>query len=608
MDPVCLWLIKVIIMRVFLNTDVLISLAGNDPESSRFLNIINKESDYSFWISAASLTRVHNSLSKRFVPGAARERITYIQDNFSMIPLRQSIVTAALEKKDTDFETAVQIASAEAFKMDCMVTHNVDLLKNTYIKTVTPDLFIKNMKSSDLDTVNQVPFLDLKAQHHQIYNEIDEKLTDIITHTGFILGKHVEEFEHNFAGIQEAKYCIGVSSGTDALHIALTALGIGPGDAVMVPVNTFMATAEAVSLCGAVPVFVDCDSYYNMDIARIREILQQRAPVKSAVLGFCEAFNGINRGRMTGREDGRRTKEESEKSRRLEGGKIRRLEDQKSRRSKTITNSNVRISAIIPVHLYGQPANMDEIMALAHEYDLMVVEDCCQAHLAKYQKSEVRGQRSEIGGQRSEVGSGWQRVGNFGAFGAFSFYPGKNLGAYGEAGALITNDKEWYETAKMIRQHGEIERYNHKMVGHNYRMAAIQGAVLATKLKYLKEWTRKRQNNARLYTEFLENVEGIQTPKELEGTDCVYHLYVIRTRDRDGLQQYLQKNGVATGLHYPIPLHLQEAYKDLGYKKGDFPVAEKAAASILSLPMYPELTEKQIRYVCDKIKAFKNKR
>jgi len=277
-------------LRVFINTDVLISLAGNDPESSRFLNMIHTASDHSFWISAASIPQVHHSLSKRLVPGALEERITYVQDHFSMIPLRQSIVCAALEKKDIDFETAVQMASAEAFKLDCMVTHHVDWLKDTYIQTVTPDLFIKNMRFSALDTVNQVPFLDLKAQHHQIYNEIDEKLTDIITHTGFILGKHEDEFEHGFAKIQEAEYCIGVSSGTDALHIALTALGIGPGDAVMVPVNTFMATAEAVSLCGAVPVFVDCDDHFNIDINKIREILHKTeseighrpTPVRSA--------------------------------------------------------------------------------------------------------------------------------------------------------------------------------------------------------------------------------------------------------------------------------------------------------------------------------------
>ena len=227
-------------------------------------------------------------------------------------------------------------------------------------------------------------------------------------------------------------------------------------------------------------------------------------------------------------------------------------------------------------------------MALAEEFGLMVVEDGCQAHLARYRKSDGR----------------WQRVGTTGEFGAFSFYPGKNLGAYGEAGALVTNDEGLYEKAKMIRQHGEIERYNHKVIGHNYRIEAIQGAVLATKLKYLDEWTKKRHKNSRLYNELLGGVDGIQTPEELEGTDCVYHLYIIQADDRDGLQKYLQEKGVASGLHYPIPLHLQEAYEYLGYKEGDFPVAEKAAGRILSLPMYPELTEGQIRFVCDKIKEY----
>jgi len=580
-------------LRVFLNTDVLISLAGDDSESNRFLNMINTASDHSFWISAASIPRVHNSLSKRWVPQSTRDRLNYIQNNFSMIPLRQSIVAAALEKKDTDFDTAVQIASAEAFKMDCMVTHTVGRNNNANIQIVTPDLFIKKMNAEDVDTVTQVPFLDLKAQHHQIYNEIDEKLTDIITHTGFILGKHVEEFEQRFADTQEAKYCIGVSSGTDALHIALMALGIGPGDAVMVPVNTFIATAEAVSLCGAVPVFVDCDEHFNMDINKIREILhkteseighrptQTYTDVSSCGLAEGKGVIASRKNRNLNKPDEPNLPRLSRRSGRSYRDEIH-VNEERSVFHRGDPNLP-RPKAVIPVHLYGQPANMDEIMALADEYNLSVVEDCCQAHLA-----------------------GWnhRRVGNFGAFGAFSFYPGKNLGAYGEAGALITNDNKLYETAQMIRQHGEIERYNHKIVGHNYRMAAIQGAVLATKLKYLKEWTRKRQNNARLYTELLAGVEGIHTPQELEGTDCVYHLYVIRTQDRDGLQQYLQKNGVATGLHYPIPLHLQEAYKDLGYKKGDFSMAEEAARSILSLPMYPELTERQIRYVCDKIKAF----
>ena len=419
--------------------------------------------------------------------------------------------------------------------MDYIFTRIVDDFENSSIPVLTPTDFLKKWDTGEFDSVTQVSFLDLKAQHHQIYNEIDDRLTDIIANTGFILGKHVDEFEAGFAGLQDAKFSIGVSSGTDALHIAMLALDIKPGDRVIVPVNTFIATAEPVSLIGGVPVFVDCDSYYNMDTAKVREI--------------------------------------------LENSRIEELRDS------GIEGENGKIKAIIPVHLYGQPANMDEIMALAEEFDLKVIEDCCQAHLA------------ELNGRK---------VGNFGAFGCYSFYPGKNLGAYGEAGALTTNDEALYNKAKMIRQHGEIKRYHHQIIGHNYRISAFQGAALAVKLKYIEEWTGKRQKNAKLYNELLADVQGIETPEEITGSSCVHHLYVIRTDDRAGLQKFLQENGVASGLHYPVPLHLQEAYKELGYKKGDFPVAEKAAERILSLPMYPELTENQIRYVCDRIKKFIN--
>ena len=242
-----------------------------------------------------------------------------------------------------------------------------------------------------------------------------------------------------------------------------------------------------------------------------------------------------------------------------------------------------KTKAIMAVHLYGQVANMSQINEVAKKHDLKVIEDSAQAHAAIYE------------GKRS---------GNLADASGFSFYPGKNLGAYGEAGALITNDKSLYLKAKMIRQHGEIERYNHKVIGHNYRMEAIQRAVLSTKLKYLEEWTQKRKKIAQLYTEILSEVDEIQTPKELDGTNCVYHLYVIQTENRGGLQDYLQQNGISTGLHYPIPLHLQEAYRDLKCQPGDFSVAEKSAGRILSLPMYPELNEKQIRYVCDKIKEY----
>ena len=369
-----------------------------------------------------------------------------------------------------------------------------------------------------------VPFLDLKAQYNDIKIEIDERFEDIIENTGFILGKHVDEFELGFKALQESKFCIGVSSGTDALHIALQVIGIGQGDTVIVPTNTFIATAEAVSLCGATPIFVDCDEYFNIDTLKLQDYLSDLS-IKHRALP----------------------------------------------------------KAIIPVHLYGQPANMDGITTLADEYGIKVVEDACQAHLARWQG---------------------KRAGNFGAFGAFSFYPGKNLGAFGEAGALITNDEDLYRKAKMFRQHGEIERYHHEIIGHNYRMEAFQGAVLATKLKYIEAWTRERQENAAFYSELLSDIEEIETPKQREGAESVYHLYVIQTDDRDGLQNYLMENGISTGLHYPVPLHLQKAYKHIGYKKNDFPVAEKAAKRILSLPMFPELNEKQIRYVCDKIKGF----
>ncbi|MGB5620343.1 MAG: DegT/DnrJ/EryC1/StrS family aminotransferase [Desulfobacterales bacterium] len=370
----------------------------------------------------------------------------------------------------------------------------------------------------------EVPFLDLKAQLPQILPEIEVRLKDIIANTGFILGKYVSDFEEAFAQAHDVNFCIGVSSGTDALHVALMSLGIGVGDRVIVPVNTFIATAEALSLTGAAPVFVDCDEYYNINAEKLERLLRQKA-------------------------EGERPK----------------------------------VKAVMPVHLYGQPANMDAITALAEKHGLAVIEDACQAHLARYNGT---------------------RVGNIGKFGAFSFYPGKNLGAFGEAGALVTNDENLYQKARMIRQHGEIERYHHRVIGHNYRMEAIQGAVLGVKLKYLDEWTRRRRANAHFYNRFLAEVPGIETPPELDGTECVYHLYVIQADDRSGLQKHLAEQGIATGLHYPVPLHLQEAYRHLGYKRGDFPVAERAAARILSLPMYPELTEAQIRYVCEQIAEY----
>jgi dTDP-4-amino-4,6-dideoxygalactose transaminase len=373
----------------------------------------------------------------------------------------------------------------------------------------------------------KVPFLNLTAQYMPIKDEIAAALQEVLDTNAFAGGPMVERFENVFTTFCQTEHAIGVGSGTDALWMALLGLGIGEGDEVIVPVNTFIATAEAISFCGAIPVFVDCDEYYNLDIGKLREVLRRMA-------------QGTKR----------------------------------------------KAKAVTPVHLYGQPANMDEIMAIAAEYELAVIEDACQAHGAEYKG---------------------QRVGSIGDAGCFSFYPGKNLGAYGEAGAIVTDNVELAAKLRMFRDHGQKKKYYHSIIGWNVRMDGFQGAVLSVKMKYLAEWTEKRQENARLYNELLAGIEGIRTPKEMPNTSCVYHLYVIQTDNRDGLREYLEQNRISTGIHYPISLHLQEAYKDLGYKEGDFPVAERVAKRILSLPMFPELTEAQIGYVCEKIKEYMTK-
>lgn len=370
-----------------------------------------------------------------------------------------------------------------------------------------------------------IPFLDLQAQNLQIRREVERKIAGIISSSAFILGEHVDRFERDFARTHDVAHCLGLSSGTAALHTALHALGIGAGDRVVVPVNTFIATAEAASVVGAEPVFVDCDEYGTIDVGRVEALLAGDA-----------------------------------------GG-----------------NGRGRIKAVIAVHLYGQPARMSDLCAVTANHGVHLIEDAAQAHLAEWER---------------------RKVGGFGAVAAFSFYPGKNLGAFGEAGALLTNDTVLYERARLFRQHGEVERYRHVTVGHNYRMEAIQGAVLETKLQYLPEWTKQRCARARVYDDGLAGIDGVETPSCRSEAGSVYHLYVIRARDRDGLRRHLAKQGIETGLHYPVPLHLQPAYAGLGYARGDFPVAERAAQRVLSLPLYPELSDSQIERVCESIREY----
>jgi dTDP-4-amino-4,6-dideoxygalactose transaminase len=407
----------------------------------------------------------------------------------------------------------------------------------------------------------QVPFLDLKAQYKQIEAEVLPMIKEAMENGAFIGGPNVTGFEKEFAEFCRTKFCVGVNSGTDALRFALMAAGVGPGDEVITVPNTFIATTEAISQVGAVPVFVDvAERTCNMDPAKLQEFLEQNY---SAADLTSQPVNSINQS----------THQPANYS---------------TQSTNQLINPSTKrpVRALIPVHLYGQPADMDPIMEIAQTYHLAVIEDACQAHGAGY-----RG----------------KAAGAIGAAGCFSFYPGKNLGAYGEGGAVVTDDPEVAQKIRVIRDHGQQEKYIHAIEGYNGRLDAIQAGVLRIKLKRLKQWNQARQTNAALYDELLGEIPGVRFAEVADFAESVYHLYVIMLDDRDGLQQFLAEKGIATGLHYPLPLHRQKAYEHLGYQAGAFPVAEKAAARLLSLPMYPELTRIQIEYVADCIKKFKNR-
>ncbi|MBA3037530.1 MAG: DegT/DnrJ/EryC1/StrS family aminotransferase [Desulfobacterium sp.] len=364
----------------------------------------------------------------------------------------------------------------------------------------------------------KVPFLDLKSQYLSIKKETDHAIQQVIDNCAFAGGPFVERFEKAFAPYCQCKEAIGVGSGTDALWIALIALGIGDGDEVITVPASFIATAEAISFSGAKPVFVDVnEATCNMNPDLIEAAITSRT------------------------------------------------------------------KAIIPVHLFGQMADMDPIIKIAKKHNLFVIEDACQAHGAEYKG---------------------QRAGSVGDAGCFSFYPGKNLGAYGEAGAVVTNNTELSETMRIFRDHGQSKKYYHKMVGWNGRMDGIQGAILEVKLKHLCAWNDARRKNAGIYKELLEDINSILLPFETSHTKHVYHIYAIRTVRRDKLIEYLTGKGISCGIHYPVPIHLQDAYKAMGLKKGSFPMAEKCADEFVSLPMFPELNRDQIEYIVQEIRNF----
>ena len=362
----------------------------------------------------------------------------------------------------------------------------------------------------------QVPFSDLRAQHEPLMAELVTAFREVTESSAFSGGPYVAQFETEFAAFCEAQYALGVGSGTDALWLSLLALGVGPGDEVVTVPNSFIATAEAISLCGARPVFVDIDERtYTMDPAKLEAAL------------------------------------------------------------------TMRTQAILPVHLFGQMADMDAILGIARRGGTPVVEDACQAHGAEYKG---------------------KKAGCLGVAGCFSFYPGKNLGAFGEAGAVVTDELEVRSRIQMLRDHGQVAKYIHAAIGWNARMDGIQAAVLSLKLRRLEAANAARREHAKLYDELLADEPRVIRPAVEPHNRHVYHVYAVRVADRDAVMQRMAERGVTCGIHYPVPIHLQRAYEFLGLRQGSFPVAERCARELLSLPMYPELTQEQIERVVDTLK------
>jgi dTDP-4-amino-4,6-dideoxygalactose transaminase len=387
-----------------------------------------------------------------------------------------------------------------------------------------------------------IPFLDLITPHIELQTELTKIFRKVLTTASFIGGPMVENFEKAFAAFCETEHSVAVNSGTDALRFALMAAGVCSGDVVVTVPNTFIATTEAISQAGALPEFVDVDERtYNMDPVKLREYLEQKCSKDLS-------------GKLVSRRSGR------------------------------------PVTAIVPVHLYGQMVDMDAILDLADRFNLTVVEDACQAHGAEY---------------FSRKRNRWMKAGSIGRAAAFSFYPGKNLGACGEAGAVTTNDSALAAQVRMIRDHGQAKKYYHDVEGYNGRLDAIQAGILHVKLQYLAGWNNQRRERAAEYKrQFDAAGNPVNPPYEPSWSRPVYHLYVVRTDDREGLMTFLKEQGIGTGIHYPIPLHMQKAYSSLNYTPGDFPASEKGAAQIVSLPMFPHLKTEQQARVADAILRF----
>jgi len=494
-------------IKLLLSPDLLIEALQN-PEtvSAQLIRHCSTDEGVQAWILAHSVQTCAEG-------GFAPEKIKNLIKGLSQVP--QNALTNELALESTaGFEVGMLVAAAKLFKIPFVVsTDSQEELEGVAFIDPQQALTIDDAAGSD-----RVDFLNLNLALHPMFNRMDSWFMEIIQNTAFAGGKHVAEFEKEFATYCDAPHVIGVSNGTDALLFALLAMGIQPGDEIITVPNTFIATTEAISQAGAVPVFVDVlPGSYLMNADLIEAKI-------------------------------------TEKTR-----------------------------ALVPVHLYGQIADMDAIMTIARKHDLLVLEDACQAHGAYYKG---------------------KRAGTLGHAGAFSMYPGKNLGAFGEAGCVVTSDPEIAEAVTCLREHGQSQKYYHRMEGYNGRMDNLQAAALRGKLPFLDGWNEKRRKVAQLYLKELGGIPNLQLPIIRDESGHVFHLFVILVPDPNGLSDYLKQKEIFTGFHYPVPLHLQEAYKERGEPVGSYPVSEACAAQLISLPMFPELTEKQVIRVCDEIKRY----
>jgi dTDP-4-amino-4,6-dideoxygalactose transaminase/acetyltransferase-like isoleucine patch superfamily enzyme len=443
-------------------------------------------------------------------------------------------VEKTLVKKGASIGSGATILSSICIGENAIVGAGSVVTKDVPANTIVAGNPAKVLRSiqpiNDVASQGPIPFLDLITPHLELEAELTAAFREGLRTAGFVGGPVVERFEEGFAAFCDVKHSIAVSSGTDALRFALIACGVQPNDVVITVPNTFIATTEAISQAQAIPEFVDIDEHtYNMSVAMLQQFLEKKCVRDASGKLIC-----LRNGRP--------------------------------------------VTAVLPVHLYGQIADMDGILELASQYGLIVVEDACQAHGAEYFSKKL---------------NRWMRAGSMGRAAAFSFYPGKNLGACGEGGAVTTNDAEVTGKIKMLRDHGQVKKYFHDVEGYNGRLDAIQAGILQAKLPHLEGWNNQRRERAAEYNKLFAGNNAVILPHEPSWSRAVYHLYVVRTANRDGLSTFLKDKGIGTGIHYPVPLHLQKAYTFLNYSREDFPVASRIAPEIVSLPMFPHLTPEQ---------------